>query len=331
MLFRVQWRFVTRAFAGICLPLIALPFVGCGVSGAPATIAIPAITGEDLSGPCRFEVSMANASHVQRGVLVLYERGDTDLLYDDAELRQTIAALDYSILWAYQCNAKSTGDIQADAAKGPARMLFAALDQLALKTNHPELSTNSIILYGFSAAGILAATMTTTHSARLIGAIQYAAGSATVDLDDVPISTSAAQIPALILANALDNDSGTTRSLHYFERGRAMGASWAYAVQNNTAHCCNLSTRSIILPWIETIASNQTGANSGTLNSFVCTPDGVVDAQGDTDCEITAASLSANSAASSGHSSSTSDLSGWVPNQKSGQAWLAWVTKKSGS
>jgi hypothetical protein len=303
---------------GVCLPLLASLFSGCGASGAPASVAISALPGEDLSGPCRYELSMAQASHTQRGVLVLYERGDSELLYNDATLRQSMAALDYSILWAYQCNAKSTGDLQADASKGPARMLFSALTQLALKSGHSELATNSIILYGFSAAGVLTATMANTQPERLIGTIQYAAGSSAVDLDDVAISTAATRIPTLILANALDGQSGTARSLDYFQRGRSMGAGWAYAVQKNTTHCCNLSTLGIFLPWVKQIAGMGVGADSGALTSFVCTPDGVVDAQGDIDCDFTAAKL--------GVAIPDIGVSGWLPSGETGQAWLAWVT-----
>jgi dienelactone hydrolase len=313
--------------AGVAgLPLLLLLLAGCGVSGAPVTVSIPALSSEDLSGPCRFEVSMAHASHVQMGVVVLYERGDTDLLYNDAQFRRAIASLDYSIVWAYQCDAKSTGDLQADATKGPARMLFTALEELATQTAHPELSTNSVILYGFSAAGVLSATMAAAHPSRLVGVIEYAAGSASVDLEDVPIPASVVQIPTLILANALDRSSGTTRSLNYFERGRASGASWAFAVQNATRHCCNLSTRNIILPWIEEIATTHNLPETGTLNTFVCTPNGVIDAQGDVNCDITAASLGEAAEQKPQSHEVRGTQSGWLPDQRSNQAWLAWVT-----
>lgn len=329
MLVTARWRALSLAVGSICCLLYALTFVGCGVGGVPQSVAISALPSEDLLGPCTFELSMAHPDHVQQGILVFYERGDTDMLYNDATLREAIAAMDYSILWARQCNAESTGDLQADASKGSARMLFSALNQLASKASHPELTINGIILYGFSAAGVLTATMANIQPARLVGTIQYAAGSAYTDLDDVTVSSAAAQIPTLILANAMDSQSGTARSLHYFQRGRSLGAHWAYAVQRDAMHCCNLSTRNVVLPWIQEVArlnSNGMAAAAAspatvpnaTLNSFLCTPDGVVDAQGDIDCEFTAANL--------GDPISSQEESGWLPSEESGEAWLAWVT-----
>lgn len=303
--------------------------LGCGVTGDPVSVSIPALATEDLAGPCVFDLSIAQPDAVQKGVLVLYERGDTNLLYDDATLRKTIKALDYSIVWAHQCNAQSTGSFQSDAGAGPGRMLFAALNQFAVRSGHPELATTGVVLYGFSAAGVLTATMANYEPGRLLGIIQYAAGSAYTDLDGVTVSPAAASIPTLVLANALDDDSGTERSLNYFQRGRLIGAPWAYGVQNGTTHCCNLSTRDIILPWVQDIATLDSTPSVGragdaplppqeVVANFVCTPDGVKDAQDDIDCRFTAASLSS--------SASTQEQSGRLPSSLSGAAWLAWVT-----
>jgi hypothetical protein len=320
-----HWRYRLLRPGFLFGSLLASLLAGCGVSGAPLNVAIPALPTEDLEGPCRFELSMAKPAEVQKGILVLYERGDSDDLYNDAVLRQTIASLDYSLIWAYQCNAQSTGNFQANASAGPGRMLLAATEQFAMKSNHPELATVAMILYGFSAAGVLTATMANQQPTRLAGTIQYAAGSANTDLDDVQVSGTAASIPTLILANAMDADSGTERSLSYFQRGRSLAAPWAYAVQNGTGHCCNLSTRSIILPWVQDIArlhATASGGNSpltpaGTMANFICTPDGVEDAQNEIDCHFTAANLGA---------SSSHEQSGWLPSQTTGAAWLAWVT-----
>jgi dienelactone hydrolase len=268
---------------------------------------------------------MADPNAIQRGILVFYERGDTEKLYNDATLRQAVASLNYSIVWAHECDARSTGGFQADASAGPGRMLQAALDQFALKSGHRELANAGIILYGFSAAGVLTATMANAQPARLVGNIQYAAGSAYTDLDDVPISDAAAHVSTLILANARDTQSGTERSLRFFERGRSLGAPWAYAVQNQTSHCCNLSTKNIILPWIQDIAHVASASLAGNAAlvptsataNFICTPDGVRDAQDETDCSFTTATF--------GTPSSREDV-GWVPSQAAGAAWLAWVT-----
>ena len=124
-----------------------------------------------------------------------------------------------------------------------------------------------MILYGFSAAGVLTATMANAIPTRMMGAIEYASGSGYVNLDDILVSAAATRIPTLVLANAKDEDAGTARSYRYFLRGRVTGMPpWAYAVQNATDHCCNLSTRNLILPWIQAVASQQTSLSAANGN-----------------------------------------------------------------
>jgi len=325
---------VLVAAMALCAGLLS----GCGSGIAPITVYIPALATEDLVGPCQYDLLLPQpkaseyAGKPVTGVLVIYERGDSNLLYQDQTLRDAAFALRLGILWAHQCNARSTGDLQADAGQGPGRSLFAALTQLGAKSRHPELASIGLELYGFSAAGVLTATMENDYPERVLGAMLYAAGSASTDLDDVQIAPAAARVPTLVLANALDIDSGTYRSRMYFHRGRALAGMWSFAVQSGTDHCCNLSTRSIIVPWMQAIAPNlpagmasapRPADSSGIVaaipnSSFVCTPNGIVDAQGDTDCNFTAASL--------GPPGSAKEDTGWLPDQASGEAWLAWVT-----
>ncbi len=305
--------------------LVSLGLAGCGGDVVEFASLVQPLPGEDVARACRFDLVLGPATEVQRGVLVLYQRGDTEDLYKDGTLRAAMQSLGYTIVWAHECDARSTGDLQADASEGPARMLFAALDELASSTGHAELRTAGVVLYGFSAAGVLTATMAKVHPERLLGTIQYAAGSAYLDLDTVEVSEAAAAVPTLVLANAEDDKSGTSRSYRYFERGRAAGAPWAYAVQNGTGHCCTLSTRDLVLPWISALAKSSTGtdvaaraAQAGTPSWFVCAPDGVKDSQGETDCRFTAAGL--------GPETGVAETSGWLPDGATAAAWLAWVT-----
>ena len=306
-------------------PLLALVWVamgmglaGCGSNDVRIGAAIAALPGEDVAGPCLFEIVVAPAT-VQKGVLVLYQRGDTESLYEDADLRAMAADLDYAIVWAHECDARSTGDFQPKASEGPARMLYAALTAMAHSTAHPELATANVILYGFSAAGILTATMANEYPERILGTVQYAAGSAYLDLDTVQVTAAAARVPTLILASAADAAAGTSRSFRYFQRGRAKGAAWAYGVQDGIGHCCTLSTRPVVLPWIEAVAGGaKSGVGAGTGSYFVCSPDGVTDNQGETDCQFSAASLTRVAGLSH-------EQSGWLPNKATATAWLAWV------
>ena len=164
--------------------------------------------------------------------------------------------------------------------------------------------------------------------------VQYAAGAQYIDLDNVAVSPAAAALPALLMANADDDASGTARSHRYFQRGRALGAPWAYAVQNATGHCCNLSTRSVVIPWLQAIAAANASTTSalitgkqrpqnGTLSHFLCTPNGVTGPDDEPNCSFTAASLG------TAPMDSLQEDNGWLPDLTSGNAWLTWVTSKT--
>lgn len=309
---------------------------GCGgtvVAGLGTSVAT--LPTEDLNGPCTYELQLATAvggsAITQAGVLVIFERGDSLNLYDDTDVQAMAQQLHLAMIFARECDAASTGDLQPDATTGPGRALFAALSQLGATTRHPELTNAPVVLYGFSAAGVLTATLTDAYPSRVLGAITYAAGSAHYDLDDLIVSDGAAHVPMLVLANAQDPSSGTQRSYSLFQRGWARGAPWAFAVQNQTAHCCTLTTRNILITWVTALLHAQTtvGANGqAVLNvptspappaiRFLCAANGIVDAQEDTNCQFASASILP--------STTGGPTASWLPNAAAATAWLSWVT-----
>ncbi len=302
---------------------------GCGstVKEEATSVTIPSLSSEDVVPSCTYDLTLDPKGQKPVGLIVMFARGDTNQLYADMKFREAAWSLHYGVLWVHECFAASFYDLQADAAKGPGRMLFAAISQLAQLTKQPELETAGVILYGFSAAGVLVSTMANDYPDRILGVVQYASGSSYVNLDKVVLGA-AAKIPTLNLANADDTAAGTARSFHYFQRGRKLNAPWAYGVQNGTQHCCNLSTESIFLPWMRAIAaanaatatpSLAASVDAGTLTHFVCTPDGISDSSGEPDCKFTKASVG-------GLSPIPAEQSGWLPDGASGSAWLAWVT-----
>lgn len=257
---------------------------------------------------CLYDLQLATganaASITQTGVLVIFERGDSADLYSDTTVQATAQQLHLAMIFARECDAASTGDLQPDATAGPGRALFAALSRFGATTGHPELTNAPLILSGFSAAGVLSATLSNAYPPRVLGANPYAAGSAHYDLDNLVVSAGASHIPTLILANAQDPASGTQCSYSYFGRGSALGAPWAFAVQNTTAHCCTLTTREITLAWITALLQTQvTIAANGVATltpiaspppptvRFLCKPNGIVDAQSETNCQFASASL----------------------------------------
>ncbi len=284
-------------------------------------------TSEDLQGPCLFEMRLPAPGVAVAGTLVVYQRGDTQQFYDDTTVQAAMTGLNFAMVFAEECDAQTTGSFQADASKGPATVLFAALSQLAVSSGHPELATSNVALFGFSAGGVLSASMLNEAPSRILGAIEYAPGDAHVNLATLPVSAAAAQIPALILANALDEKSGTTRGLTYYTRGRNAGAPWAYGVQHATDHCCSLSTRSVALPWLAAVIGagspasplplKQSAFVTATYGTFTCTPNDTVDVFGQNNCAFSVAALQPVLPVTGTY--------GWLPDAASGAAWVTWV------
>lgn len=305
----------------------ALAGCGSGVHLDTISVSVDPLPTDDLSGPCSYDLIAPDNTLPQAAVLVVFERGDSDKVFQDMAIRQLTYDLHIAQVFAHQCNAASYDDLQSDAGRGPARALSEALTQFATMTQHPEISSAPVILYGFSAAGALSMTMAEAMPDRVLGAISYAPGSAYLNVAELPISDGAAHVPMLIMANARDQVVGTYRNKKYFERGHALGAPWAYAVQNSTGHCCNQSTLNLIVPWIRAMVSTETAADGNTVK-FSCAPDGVLDSYGSTDCSFTSAALGtpASATAGSGKQSFAPQDSGWLPDAASAQAWLSWVS-----
>ena len=313
------WKFLARK-AWLMGAVLVLCGCGSGTHLQTFTTTVDALSTEDLSGPCRYDLAIPADTVEQAGVLVIFERGDSRLVYEDMRIRELTFDLHLASVFAYECNAKSYGDLQSDASKGPARALTTALAQLAVTSRRPELATAPVYLYGFSAAGALSMTMAEALPDRIAGAISYAAGSAYLNIEDLRISSQTARVPMLMMANAQDQIVGTFRNKKYFERGRTLDAPWAYAVQNNTGHCCNESTLNLVLPWVRAIATGQ-GAAAGTMMSFSCVPDGVADSYGTIDCSFVSPDI--------GVAGGSAKESGWLPDPVSARAWFGWVTSRS--
>lgn len=326
---RVALRFVLLLVVGMA-PL------ACGVSydGVDAITQVARLPTENLAADCVYELILAKPAEaseppiVQSGVFVVYQRGDSSVIFGDPTIRQLLQTMHFSLILANQCNAKTYADFQSDPYLGPGRQLFQALIQFAGQTGHPELATANVVLYGFSAGAVLAAEMATYAPSRTLGVISYAAGSAHQDFSLFTPSAAALDVPSIFLANSEDESSGTTRSLDYFVSGRQSGAVWAYAVQNGLGHCCNASTEPIILAWLPTVVQLRGGglgqplavnSSGGVEGFFVCSPDGTTDAQHDKDCSFTSATI--------GSSAHASGQSVWLPGAQAAQAWLAWVTQ----
>jgi hypothetical protein len=312
---RGNWLFVLLVFPG--LPYLAA--CGSGYHAGTVSTSVAALPGEDLAGPCTYDLTLSSPQAQQAGVLVVFERGDSAYLYADPAVQGMAAKLNLAMVYAHQCNAISTGDLQPDAAQGPGRALLLALTQFSQSTGHAELATAKVYLFGFSAAGALSMTFVNAYPNRVAGAITLAAASSTINPANIAIDAPAAQVPMLILANAIDGIAGTANSLSFFKQGRGMNARWGFGVQNETGHCCDDSVASVLVPWITEVASGTVGGTTTaeSMVHFVCSPDGVLDSYGQQNCSFTAEGLGSGSAPA---------VNAWMPGPSTASAWLTWVT-----
>ena len=328
-----------RSLGMLLLLCLTVTLVGCGVSfnGVDSVTEVQRLPSENLTRFCDYELILAKptggsqSSLVQNGVFVVYQRGDSSVVFGDPAIRQLLQTMQFSLVLADQCDAATYDDFQSDPFSGPGRELFQALNQFAGQTGHPELATANVVLYGFSAGGVLAAEMATYKPSRILGVISYAAGSAYQDFASFIPSSAALGVPSLFLANSEDEQSGTTRNLDYFVSGRKLGAIWGYAVQEGVGHCCNITTVPMILGWLPSILELRGGGHasplpvsnsSGVEGFFVCTPDGTIDAQKDEDCSIDLAAIGAAPEAAA--------QSVWLPGTQAANAWLAWIAPSQG-
>ena len=328
----------------LVLSLLVAPaagaLTGCGGgefplnTGSGLTTSVAPLKGEDLAGPCVYDLSIFDASVPIRGVLVIFDRADSNQVAANAQVRGLAASMNFALLFPHQCNAASYGDIQVNAAKGPGRAMTSALNQLAIQTDHPELIYAPLVLYGFSAAGVLSATMANQMPSRVLGVVIFAGASPYVQLNQVTPTKAALSIPFLLLSSDADIAAGTSRDQMFFNAGWAAGAPWSWAVQHNVGHCCAASTIPIILPWIAGLGTQRlssTGAiaavnaTAGQMNLFTCTPSGVWDVTGYQNCEFTYAAQGG-----AFPTQRPAGSAGWLPDQASAAAWLAWVTAQNG-
>ena len=335
-------RQLLRIWCVLVLACALATLIGCSTITAPylPTTQVTALPGEDLSGPCLYSLRLMTgpppskgappAFVAQAGVLVIFERGDSEQVFVDPKVIAMAAQLHLAMIFAYECDAVSFPDLQVNAAQGPSRALLTALSQFAVSTSHPELASSNLILFGFSAGGYLSTTMTNDIPSRILGAIPFAPASPYFDLDDVAVTPAAAGVPMLILANGDDSDAGTQRPINLYFRGWNMGAPWGFAVQKDTGHCCTDSAESLLVPWVTGLMTQQTTtsatgaavlrrqANPAVPNvRFYCAPDGQVDVFFNNDCAFPTASVLP--------SMDGGAYAGWLPDAASAIAWQDWV------
>ena len=331
-------RFLVCAVLCVC----AWVLTGCGTIVQPwgPTTTVAPLPGEDLAAPCKYQMHLASnpapngvvpAPLQQRGVVVIFERGDSVDLYDDPTVSAMAHDLQFATMFAYQCDAASFNDLQYDATKGPGRTLFQALNQFAEITGHTELAGANVILAGFSAGGYLSMTTAEEYPQRVLGAVLDAPADPYANFQNMAISPAVTQIPTLILANSGDVQAGTHRPLAFFQTGWLQGARWGFGIKNGLSHCCVDTIAPLMNQWMTSVVQSQSTLSADGLVAlspvtnpqppaveFTCVVNSTFDSFGWQNCDITDPSIVTAGAITL--------QPGWMPDATAAQAWLKWVT-----
>lgn len=213
------------------------------------------LEGEDLAGPCQYEVSLPQRDSAVGAVFVILGGGREVVdFYNDPEVFRFATNENVALLLARHC-AGIDGELNTDPSKGAARALSAALDQLAQQSRHGELQTVKLLLFGFDESGALAARFPLAMPDRTLGVIAYAA-----PLQGIDLTPAAAHVPQLLIANGADTVNAPVGALDYFQRHFAKGAPWAFAIQNGVVQYGGLAnTKPLLFAWMQSILDATPG------------------------------------------------------------------------
>ena len=299
------------------------------------------IAGENFASSCSFELSLPDPEKPVTAVWLTYDRGyDISRFYSDEEVVAFAAEHGFALLLAHQCPAKDPptherGEMDMDPSRGVARSIFAALDNFAQQTKHPELSSSKLIVLGFSGTGALFAHFVGYAPDRVLAAILTNSGQTDpYGMDRIDLSPTATAVPQLIIVGGADEIGGTQRNFEYFEKYRKRGAPWIFLVQNGIPHCCVINTRAFVLNWLDEIIKLRLTAATNSLQKiddrrgwvgFIRPCDTTKrDHWGDTLWNVCVATVQTATSATP----SDALPSGWFPTRNLAIEWQAYIQQK---
>ncbi len=311
--------------------VIILLSLGTCASGQSFQTTVQPEPAENLAHECHYDLTLVDKKHTVEGLVVLYDRGpQITSFYSDAEVGAFASRHALALLLAHQCNSKNAPggpeEMDMDPTHGIGRALFKAIDQFAVQSAHPELSSAGLILLGFSGTGALFAHFEEYAPRRVIAAVLiHPAHYEPMSLDHVQLSSEGIEVPELIFAGGTDKIATTQAPYDYFLRFREKGAPWTFLVQNQTNHFGVSTTKPLILAWLDDVIPlrkpstnrplqriNQSDSWEGYIAR--CTPD-----------HIPAATWNVcGSTIAKGASATPKNMlpAGWLPSKHVADLWL---------
>jgi dienelactone hydrolase len=317
-----------------------------GAQGVVFQTSVAPHPDDDLAAPCQYELTLTDRSRTIRAVWVIFDRGrDILRIYGDPDVQRFAQRHDWALLMPFHCRSKSEGgDMNVEPARGLGRALFAALGQLALRTDHPELAAAPLVLLGFSGTGSLVGRFAAYAPDRVAAIVASDPGHFDpLGVDTIDLSPTAAAIPQLVLAGSSDRISGTERPYAYFRRHFDRGAPWTFVVQNNAPHCCVINAKALMLEWLEAVVVRKGTRAANHRYGFIttspseaaaCPTDvlsplpiwcpGTTDTWGGANWSVSAATVQRGS-----NGPENMLPAGWLPTRRFADLWVAFVRQRT--
>ena len=159
-----------------------------------------------------------------------------------------------------------------DPRNGSDERFLQALDDLAKKTNHPELKTVPWALWGHSGGSVWAGTMLILHPER-IACVWLRSGVPKMLLENneqVPLDLPEAALTVPLMCNMGTREGVTfdgdrfkmvwATNKPFFENARARGALIGVAVDPKGSHECG-NTRYLAIPWMDAVLTERLPEN----------------------------------------------------------------------
>lgn len=211
-----------------------------------------------------------------------------------------------------------------DPRNGSEKTFLRSLEDLAAKSGHPELAKAPWCLWGHSGGGFWSSILQTQHPERIV-AIWFRSGTAyaTWEKGEIPkpeLPEAMFGIPMMCNPGAKENgdkrfNGAWTGSLAMFHAYRARGAPIGFAPDPLTSHQCG-DSRYLAIPFFDACLRLRLPENGNQLRA-------VDAAQG------WRAPLLGDAAQSAAEFRGKPEESVWLPDEKTAQAWSAYV--KTGS
>ncbi len=197
-----------------------------------------------------------------------------------------------------------------DVSLGSGQALLDALDALAKRSNHPELSTAPLLLWGMSAGGQFNYEFVAWKPERVLafvvnkGGIYYSA----------LLSQAARNVPGMLFVGGKDLEFRTNTIAGLFAVNRRGGALWALADEPGAAHVVGRSRDMALIFFEDVLPLRLPDSPSATLRSIPETSGFIGDLRTKTFQKQSGAAPNYPTA--------------WLPTDRVARAWEALVTEK---